>query len=75
MTESTFAVVQFAFRQLKMEKLYVRTAMDNYSSQRLARKCGFRREGDLRAAYKRPTGVLEDMMLMGLTVEDFENNR
>ena len=75
MTEATYAVVKFAFEQLKMKKLYVRTAMDNYASQRLARKCGFRREGDLRAAYQKPTGVLEDLMLMGLTLEDFTNNK
>ncbi|MCI5081566.1 MAG: GNAT family N-acetyltransferase [Saprospiraceae bacterium] len=72
MTEATFAVIQFAFQQLKMRKLYIRTAMDNYSSQRLARKCGFRREGDLRAAHLKPTGVMEDQMLMGLILEDFE---
>lgn len=45
--------------------------MDNVASQRLARKCGFRREGDLRSDYRRPSGELADTMLFGLTRPEY----
>jgi RimJ/RimL family protein N-acetyltransferase len=72
MTEALWAVVRFAFQQLKMEKLYSRMAADNFASQRLARKCGFRREGDLRSAFRKYTGDLIDLILLGLTRAEFE---
>jgi RimJ/RimL family protein N-acetyltransferase len=72
MTESLLASIKFAFQQLHLQKLVLRTAMDNYASQRLARKVGFRREGDLREECRRPGGELVDIMLFGLTRTEFE---
>lgn len=71
MTEALGRVVQFAFRQLEMEKLYLHMLTDNYASQRLARKLGFGREGDLRNEFRRTGGTLVDLMRMGLTREEF----
>lgn len=72
MTESLAVAVRFAFRQLKIEKLCLRTATDNYAAQRLARKSGFRREGDLREEFRRSSGELIDVMLFGLTRSEYE---
>lgn len=72
MTEAMGAILNFAYRQLKIEKLYVRTAMDNYASQRVVRKWGFRREGDLRDAFRKLSGAVIDVMLLGLSRTDFE---
>ncbi len=72
MTEVVQAVMGFAFEELEIEKLSLRTATDNYATQRLARKCGFRREGDLRSAFRRPSGDLIDVMLFGYTKTEFE---
>lgn len=72
MTEVILAVMRFAFEELQVEKLSLRTATDNYATQRLARKCGFRREGDLRSAFRRPGGELIDVMLFGFTKTEFE---
>lgn len=72
MTEVLLHLQTFLFRQLRMERVYVKMAQDNFSAQRLARKCGFRREGDLRNAFRRPSGELLDMMLMALTRAEFE---
>ena len=47
MTESMLAGLDFVFRQLEIEKLELRTSMENVAAQRLARKCDFRREGEL----------------------------
>ncbi len=71
MTEAMLRLLEFAFEQLEMEKLILRTAMDNFTSQRLARKCGFRREGDLRAEFRRGGGELIDVMLFGYTRSEY----
>ncbi len=71
MTEAAHRVVQFAFQQLHLEKIQIKTSADNYASQRLARKLGFRREGDLRADFRTLTGELLDAMQLGLTPADF----
>lgn len=72
MTEVLSVIIRFAFKQLKLEKISLRTAMDNYASQRLARKCGFRREGDLRADFKKTSGEIIDVMVLGLTKAEWE---
>lgn len=72
MTEAMVKLLSFSFEQLKLEKLFLRTATDNYPTQRLARKCGFRREGDLRTDFKRPSGELVDVMYFGYTRIEYE---
>jgi RimJ/RimL family protein N-acetyltransferase len=72
MTEVLNKLVDFAFDQLKMQKIAIRTAMEYYPPQRLARKCGFNREGDLRAEYRRPSGEMMDIMLFGLSYTTYE---
>ncbi|MEO0724046.1 MAG: GNAT family protein [Bacteroidota bacterium] len=71
MTEVMSRMIQFAFKQLQLNKLVLKTLIDNYGSQRLARKVGFRREGDLRHEYRKASGVLLDVMLFGLTREEY----
>lgn len=71
MTEVLRIIQQFAFKQLALEKLVLRTAMENVASQRLARKCGFRREGDLRGDFRKLSGELIDTMLFGLTRSEY----
>ena len=72
MTEAMITILQFIFEQLRLEKLVLRTATDNYPTQRLARKVGFRREGDLRSEFKRPSGELVDIMYFGYTRLEYE---
>lgn len=71
MTESMLAGLDFAFRQLELEKLKLLTSMENVAAQRLARKCDFRREGDLRGDFRKPSGELIDMMQFGLTRSEY----
>lgn len=66
MTEVVREIGRFAFTQLQMERIELFTASDNYPAQRLARKCGFRREGDLRSFFRRPSGELLDVMLLAV---------
>ncbi len=72
MTEVVQTIMRFAFSQLEIEKLRLRTATDNYATQRLARKCAFRREGDLRSEIRRPSGELVDVMLFGYTKAEYD---
>ncbi len=72
MTEALFSIIRFSFNQLTLEKLYFTTLMDDYAGQRLVRKCSFRREGDLRGAFRRNTGEIIDLMLFGLTRSELE---
>lgn len=72
MTEVLKRLVVFAFEQLRMQKLAIRTSMEYYPPQRLARKCGFNREGDLRAELRRPSGEMMDVMLFGLSYAGYE---
>lgn len=72
MTEALEHLVQFAFREIGLEKLMVRPPMDNYPSQRLVRKVGFQREGDLRADMRLPNGELVDVMLFGLSRSTYD---
>ena len=71
MTEVLARVVRFAFLQLELDKLIVKTMVDNYASQRLARRVGFSREGDLRHEYRLPGGTLVDLMRFGFTRETY----
>ena len=59
-------VIHFVFYQLQLNKLVLRTESDNFAGQRLARKVGFLREGDIRAEYRRPSGEWVDLMIFGL---------
>jgi RimJ/RimL family protein N-acetyltransferase len=72
MTEALNAVIDFAFHQLGLVKIRLRCDMDNFACQRLARRCGFRREGDLREEARRFSGEPTDVMLFGLTKAEYE---
>lgn len=67
MTEVLLQIINFSFDQLKFEKLSMRIESDNYPAQRLARKCGFQREGDLRSEFRKISGETVDLMVFGLT--------
>ena len=72
MTEVLNELVDFAFQQLKMQKLVIKTGIEYYPPQRLARKCGFNREGDLRSEFKKASGEIMDVMLFGLSFTTYE---
>ncbi|MFT7120503.1 MAG: ribosomal-protein-serine acetyltransferase [Neolewinella sp.] len=71
MTEVLARMVRYGFKQLEMEKIYLKTLADNYSSQRVARKVGFSREGDLRNEFRKPGGMLVDLVRFGFSRETY----
>ena len=72
MDEAMAAVLDFALKQLKLEKLHYLTLMDDYEGQRQVRKFGFGREGDLRGAFRLQSGDIIDIILFGITRAEFE---
>jgi len=64
MTEVVKEVLRFAFGQLRLERVSMPVSSDNYAAQRLARKCGFSREGDMRSYYRKESGELVDVVIM-----------
>jgi RimJ/RimL family protein N-acetyltransferase len=71
MTEVLARVVRFAFKQIELDKLIIKTLIDNYASQRLARRVGFSREGELRNEYRLPGGALVDLMRFGFARQTY----
>ena len=70
-TEALRAIINFAFKQLGMNKLYIRCALQNSRSYELAERCGFRREGLLRQDFRDHTRQLIDVYYYGLTRTDY----
>lgn len=69
-SEAVRTLVEFAFDVLHVNKLQIRCAVDNVRSQRVAERCGFIREGVLRADGVRPDGQLVDLIYFGMTPAD-----
>lgn len=73
-SEAINAVVNFAFQQVGLKKLYYTSLMDDYEEQRTIRKCGFHREGDLRSAFRTDKTDYVDLMLFGLINPDNQSS-
>ncbi len=58
--------ITYCFDALKMNKLFLRAAIDNPASQRVAIKNGFLREGILRSDFRKADGKLIDLHYYGL---------
>ena len=72
-TEALQAVINFAFNQLSVNKLYIRCALQNSRSYSLAERCGFRREGLIRQDFRDHSRQLIDVYYYGLTRADFSS--
>ncbi|MDB5262880.1 MAG: family acetyltransferase [Adhaeribacter sp.] len=70
-TEALQALIRFAFKQLSVNKLYLRCALQNQRSAELAERCGFRREGLIRQDFRDNTRQLIDVYYYGLTRSEY----
>jgi RimJ/RimL family protein N-acetyltransferase len=59
-------VKNYAFEDLKMEKLYIKINPENWGSKRVAIKNGFEKEGYLKLEYRTGQGELTDVERYGL---------
>jgi [ribosomal protein S5]-alanine N-acetyltransferase len=65
-------LVKFAFEDLNLNKVFLRTAIDNPRSFKLAERCGFRREGLMRQEFRDHQHHLVDIYYYGLTRRDYQ---
>ena len=68
-TKAISEIIKFSFDKLKLNKLFLRTALTNFSSKKVAEKNGFLAEGILRKDFKTETGELIDVVYYGLIKE------
>ena len=64
--------IDFCFKELKMNKIFICTSKINFGSQQIALKNGFILEGILRQEFKNDEGILEDINYYGLLKSDYE---
>jgi len=62
-------IINYCFRELKLNKLFLRSAIDNAGSKRVAEKNGFIVEGVLRKDFMTESGDLIDVVYYGLIRE------
>ncbi|MFT2007434.1 GNAT family protein [Pontibacter sp. 13R65] len=70
------AITTFAFKNLTLQKVYLRCTETNAFMGELAEEAGFRLEGMLRDDYRGTTSnELLDLSYYGMTLPDFENQQ
>lgn len=72
MSEALRALLHTIFSKTGIEKVTLLTSVENTAAQRIARKCGFIREGDLRDEFIRHSGEPVDALLFGILRHTFE---
>ena len=69
--EACYKTLEFGFRHLGLNKIYLKVRTDNTSAIRIYEACGFKVEGTLREdIYKQ--GKFADQFYMGILVGEFE---
>jgi [ribosomal protein S5]-alanine N-acetyltransferase len=71
-TQMLRAMVHFAFQDLNLNKVFLRSATDNPRSYALAERCGFRREGLMLQDFRDNQHNLIDIYYYGLTKSDYQ---
>lgn len=73
MTEAASKLIEYAFEQLHLEVLMIRTSEANRRSQRVIEKSGFTYEGTLRRAYRMYDGKLREVRCYSMLKEEYKN--
>lgn len=72
-TRARKMVLDFAFGELGLNKVFAYTNEDNVPSCKLSEKLGFKLEGRFRQEYLNKDGVLKDRLYYGLLKEEWLN--
>lgn len=73
-TQAKRLLIDYAFKKLELNKLYVITNEDNNASIALQRKFGYQLEGRLREEYVTTEGDKKDRLYYGLLKADWEQH-
>ncbi|MBK6444271.1 MAG: GNAT family N-acetyltransferase [Bacteroidetes bacterium] len=68
-SKSVSFVIDYAFKELKLNKIFMRVSEDNLASRRVAEKNNFEIEGKLRKDFKTSDGELIDVIYYGVLNE------
>lgn len=71
MTEAAGRVIAYAFEELALDVLMIRTSDNNRRSRRVIEKCGFTYEGTLRRAYRIYDGTLRETRVYSMLCEEY----
>lgn len=74
-TRARQRVLDFAFGELGLNKVYAYTNEDNIPSRRLSEKLGFKLEGRFRQEYINKAGEFKDRLYYGLLREEWLNKK
>ncbi len=72
MTEAARRLIRYAFEELGLVILMIRTSDTNRRSQRVIEKCGFVYEGTLRRAYRTYDGGMREVRCYAMLREEYE---
>jgi len=77
MTEAAKRMIKYAFEDLKLDVLMIRTGDANLRSQRVIEKCGFEYEGTLRRTYRIYDGTIREVRCYSMLKEEhcFDNTK
>jgi len=74
MTEAAKRVIAYAFGEMGLAVLMIRTSDSNSRSRRVIEKCGFEYEGTLRRAYRIYDGTLREIRVYSMLKEEYFAN-
>ena len=72
MTEAAKRLVRYAFDELNLGVLMIRTSETNRRSQRVIEKCGFTYEGTLRRAYRMYDRQMREVRCYSMLKEEYQ---
>ena len=79
MTEAAWLLCRFAFDSLSASRVFLRCGAGNHRSSAIARRLNFVLEGTMRNDKRDTNGALYDMLMFGMTPQDYatalEQNR
>lgn len=73
-TQTTQLALDFAFKRLNMNKVYLRTSAKFIEANKLYQKLGFMQEGIMRQHYY-TDGVYEDKIIYSILKSEYENTK
>lgn len=72
--EAIGLILNYAFGELRLHRIFVRVAPENHASIRLFESFGFQKEGQIRDAMRRGDGYV-DLLLYGLLEDEYRQTK
>lgn len=70
-TEAVGRIIKYAFEEMNIELLFLKIFPENGASRRVALKCGFSYEGELRATFRNYDGELKPVLCYTMDAEKY----